>query len=158
YCVAHPLTGRYVNGGVMEHDFEGLYFGDWKPWSSLSNSWKHQDIPQQFGIYGVYLLATFDSEEKVKPFSPENMPSDIIYIGMSSHIDRRLSSSHKAIKRYRKISGDRALEKLWVIKADSKWNNSRDKIEGQAYVAYWERLLLLNYVRAYKTFPLLNSQ
>ncbi|EMN7345174.1 hypothetical protein ACN930_004683 [Vibrio parahaemolyticus] len=90
----------------MEHDFEGLYFGDWKPWSSLSNSWKHQDIPQQFGIYGVYLLATFDSEEKVKLFAPENMPSDIIYIGMSSHIDRRLSSSHKAIKRYRKISGD----------------------------------------------------
>ena len=144
----------------MCDDFTGLYFGNWQKWyDATNNDWKRDDVPEGFGIFGVYLFANLEPDEIEKPFETANMPRSILYIGMSSHIDQRLSSTHQAIEKYLKLEGKNSLEKLYVMKGyTTLTNNIQSRVEGQAYTAYWERLLLLNYVKAYKEFPILNSQ
>lgn len=140
-------------------EYKHISFDDWKPWDLRLKLSEEFDVPEEFGIYGIYLVAEFETAPEVRKITPISIPEEVIYIGMSSHVDRRLEKSHSAIRKYMEESGDSNCEKLWFGRAQSSWTNSQ--LEGQAvataYMAYYERALILEYTRSYGKFPRFNK-
>lgn len=86
-------------------DYDCLSFNRWTHWDSRLRLSKDVDVPVDFGIHGVYLIAKFDQAPEDRKFHPNELPKEIIYIGKSSHVDSRLEKSHPVIKRYKEQSG-----------------------------------------------------
>jgi hypothetical protein len=117
-------------------------------------------VSLEFGILGLYLLAEAD----VKPSSGHalkagELPEEVVYIGMSRHIDRRLEKTHHAVTRYTK-SENAELSRLWFATWQSEWTNfglkRKGGLVGLATLALYERALILLYAKKYGRLPKLN--
>lgn len=154
----HLIT--VMSNAVMSLDScEYVCFDNWQRWSYRDIPAQNCDVREDFGIFGIYLLACFPLECMCKDFDPDELPEEIIYIGMSSHVDLRLARSHKAVRKYRVDTGDSSCENLWYVRGYSVWSNS-DKNRNdmaKAYMSYYERALILKYARAYKVLPKYNQ-
>lgn len=144
----------------MNLNFKDLWFDQWKWWIVRDRPSQDVDVPADFGMFGIYVLARFVSQPTEKNFDPYGMPKEVLYIGMSSHVDRRLERSHTAVRKYRKETGDDLCKKLWYVRAYSPWNNRSLKqiSTATAHVAYYERALILSYVNKYGALPKYNRR
>lgn len=139
-------------------EYEYINFGDWIRWSTRDRpSREVDDVPEIFGVQGVYLIGEFRSPPIQRSIEPKCLPQEIIYIGMSKHLDRRLEKSHQAVKKYRRETGDVHCDSLWYCRAYSHWSNISENKAVTAYVLYYERALILEYVRAYGNLPKYNK-
>jgi len=139
-------------------DYEHIWFDPWKPWHMRYRPSLDFEVPESFGIFGIYLIAAFQSTPVKKEIEPTSLPKEVVYIGMSSHVDRRLEKSHSAVRKYRRETGDERCENLWYGRAYSSWSNGvSGNIEmARAYIVYYERALILEYTRANEALPKYN--
>lgn len=139
-------------------DYEHIGFDPWRPWAHRDRPSQDYEVPESFGIFGIYLIAEFQNPPKKLEIDTSSLPKEVIYIGMSSHVDRRLEKSHSAVRKYRSETGDEQCRNLWYARAYSEWSNGY--AEGariaSAYIAYYERALILEYTRANQQLPKYN--
>lgn len=143
-----------------------LIFSEWRRWSSRPRPSQSLDVPPEFGILGLYLLAGLD-ETNSSPSSNNAdiyLQSEVVYIGMSTHVEQRLERTHSGVAQYRKHFNDSRCNNLWFSTWHSDVTNwslrTREKESIIAYttVALYERALLLEYAKKYGRLPILNKQ
>jgi len=132
-------------------------FSKWKKFIQREQLGGGNDVPDDFGLLGVYLLASLlPSDEK-----PHHLAPDVIYIGMSSHVTRRLDRSHHAVRQYKDDSGDNYLDKLYYSDWMSQWDNRKPNSDiGRAQLAfiyYIERKLIWEYAKKHQRLPMCNK-
>ena len=137
-----------------------IAFSEWRRWYARSRPSREFDVPADFGILGLYVLAAADLILVEQPAEERFLQTDVLYIGMSTHVEQRLAYTHKAVSTYRTEFNDQQCSKLWFSSRHSDWNN-RDlrKPHGAvalATVALYERFLLLSYAGKHGQFPRLN--
>jgi hypothetical protein len=130
---------------------------EWRAWMARNRLGDDFDIPDEFGLLGIYVLATpSPSQEEHKHLAPE-----VIYIGMSSHVTRRMDKTHEAVKRYGQETGDTAGLYLFYSEWLSPWSNlNRNTDMGKsqlAYLQYVERKSIWEYARLYERLPKYNK-
>lgn len=137
-----------------------IEFGEWQNWHSRPRPSRDLDVPANFGIFGLYIFARFESQPDATAVSEAKyLQEEVIYIGMSSHVDQRLEKSHRAASRYRESFSDPQGKNLWFSVWSSPWTNGdRNRVIAQASIACYERALILGYVHQHKQFPLLNKR
>ena len=134
-----------------------VHFSEWKKWIYRDRLSEEFDVPNDYGLLGVYLLAApLPSDQELYHLAPE-----VIYIGMSSHVTKRLDKSHKAVRQYRDKFGDTRIENLYYTEWLSPWSNwDQNRNIGQAQLAfihYIERKLIWEYAKKHHGLPRLNS-
>lgn len=82
-----------------------ISFASWKPWHSRNTTATHDpfDPPPDFDMSGIYLWAHFKNErqKKVDNNGQLHLNPNVIYIGQSKKVTRRLEGSrHEKIKEY----------------------------------------------------------
>jgi hypothetical protein len=133
-----------------------VYFSNWNKWKYRERLADDFDTPDDFGLLGVYLLAAqLPADQELHHLAPE-----VIYIGMSTHVTKRLDKTHKAVCEYRHEFGDSKGEKLYYSDWLSPWSNwNQDDNLGQAQVAfihYIERKLIWEYAKKHHALPRFN--
>lgn len=131
-------------------------FSKWRKWAYRARLKDQYDVPEDFGILGVYLLAISSPKIDVT----DQIPHEIIYIGMSSHVTKRLDRSHKAVRAYRADSGDDYAEHLLYAEWLSEWTNRGSKSVLNVHLAYMhfvERKLIWLYASKYNQIPKYNA-
>jgi hypothetical protein len=94
---------------------------------------------------------------------PANLPKEIFYIGMSSHVDGRLEKHHKAVAQYKMNAGPGGHQKLWFSTWDAAWTNSWPRTSPKSIVeaatlAFAERGLILAYALKHGCRPAMNRE
>lgn len=140
-----------------------LRFDPWKRWTGRDRPSQEFDVPESFGILGLYVLAvSHEGPPAGQPaFSSEELPEAIVYVGMSTHVDRRLELAHKAVSRYREDSSDLNCANLWCARWYSDWSNSpgsSDIVVQLATIAVYERALIHAYASKYGRLPKFNRE
>ncbi|WP_404366764.1 hypothetical protein [Marinobacter sp.] len=140
-------------------NFEKIFFHDWEKWSHRQIPSHDLDVPEGFGIYGIYILGSFFGGPDEMVFDPKNIPEEVFYIGMSRHVDQRLAKSHTAVMSYRDATGDHSCQNLWYVKASSEWsgNSYTSGPLAGSYIEFYERALILQYVITHKKLPAHNK-
>ena len=132
-------------------------FSTWTKWQFRERLSEEFDVPEDFGILSVYLLASPQPSDQ----KPHHLANEVFYIGMSSHVTSRLDKSHKAVCQYRLKSGDDAVENLYFSLWSSDWSNSHQNNNTHktrlAYIQYVERKLIWEYANRYGELPSLNG-
>ena len=136
-------------------------FDPWRRWRLRERLSDELDVPREFGILGLYLLAT--SEVCVSNHAHSDLlhiNSNVIYIGMSKHVTQRLEKHHGAVHRYRQETDDTTAEYLMYSQWMSPWTTYRvaDPKSSRyfAYVRYLERKLIWEYARDFDRLPRFN--
>ena len=134
-----------------------VYFSKWRKWIYRDRVSDNFDVPDNFGILGIYLLAApLPSQNEILHLAPE-----VVYIGMSSHVTRRLDKSHKAVQQYQKDSGDNEAANLYYSEWLSPWSNFDENTDiGKsrlAYIQYIERKLIWDFAKKYQRLPKSNN-
>ena len=134
-----------------------VYFSEWRKWIYRDRLSDDFDVPDDFGILGIYLLAApLPSQDEPRHLAPE-----VIYIGLSSHVTRRLDKSHEVVQQYRKESGDNEAVNLFYSEWLSPWSNwDQNTNIGKsqlAYIQYIERKLIWDYAKKYHELPKFNN-
>ncbi len=141
-------------------DIPTIVFSEWQRWRARSRPSQEFDVPADFGILGLYVLAAADSTLVEQPAEERYLQASVLYIGMSTHVEQRLASTHKAVSTYRTEFNDQECSKLWFASWHSDWNNRElRKPHGAvalATIALYERFLLLSYARKHGRLPHLN--
>jgi hypothetical protein len=137
-------------------------FSDWRPWGLRERTSEQFDVPRDFGILGIYLLA-FSTNGPPPPSSPteRHLLPNVIYVGMSGHVMRRLERAHTAVNSYRKLFDDVSGKKLYFCQWDTDWPNSAtgDKASVQnAALRYVEAKLIAEHALKNGRRPKLNRQ
>ena len=132
-------------------------FSKWRKFKNRDRLSEDFDVPDDFGLLGVYLLASpLPSDQEL-----HHLAGEVIYIGMSSHVTKRLDRSHKAVRQYRDEIGDDSVENLYYSEWSSPWSNWDQKSTiGQAqlaYIHYVERKLLWEYAKKHGGLPRFNG-
>ena len=139
-------------------DLPQFTFSQWERWRSRPRPSQVFDVPAEFGIRGLYLLANSESAPIAEDYADEKyLHPQVIYIGESSHVDQRLERTHNAVRRYREANGDANCDKLWFSVWRSQWTNWDRALAG-ASLALYERALLLAYVKRHEKYPALNRR
>lgn len=137
-----------------------LAFNGWRKWSARPRPSQNFEVPLEFGILGLYLLAEAEGipGDDLAPNS-ENLPEEVLYVGMSTHVDRRLERTHNAVTRFADSKGAN-MNNLWFAVWQSEWTNTNLKqsrgIIALATLAVYERALILAYARKFGRLPNLN--
>ena len=138
-----------------------ISFSPWVRWVSRPRPSQELDVPQDFGILGLYLLAR-ETDDKVPDASTDgfNLPASVIYIGFSRHVDRRLEASHGAVLRYRNKSGDAQCKKLWFAMWRSDWSSMAHKAgrkpQQHTALALYERAAIHAFAAKHGNLPEFN--
>ena len=138
-----------------------LAFAKWRKWIARPRPSHDMDVPSEFGMLGLYMLACSDTTPPGNSTSPDtaDLPEEVIYIGMSRHVDRRLESSHNAVARYKKKYADEPCSGLWFSSWSSEWSSWSSKTCGpveRATLVFYERALILAYAKRFGRLPALN--
>lgn len=137
-----------------------LLFDDCRKWSSRPRPSQDFDVPLGFGILGLYVLAA--SAEEPPPLSTADLPKEVVYIGMSRHVDRRLERSHNGVSLYKSTYSDAACTSLWFSVWRSEWSSGAHRFGvdpiALATVAVYERAVILAYARKHGELPALNRE
>ena len=132
-------------------------FSTWEKWQCRERLSEEFDVPEDFGLLGVYLLASPQPSDQ----ELHHLAHEVIYIGMSGHVTKRLDKSHKTVRRYRLESGDDGAENLYFSLWPSEWSNwhqnSNIHQTRLAYIRYIERKLIWEYANKYGELPRLNN-
>ncbi|WP_429406996.1 hypothetical protein [Paraburkholderia sp. MM5482-R1] len=141
-------------------DLPDMRFSAWTPWRHRQRLAEEFDVPLEFGLYGIYLLATDDVDHLTSNDSDDrHLHPAVMYVGMSTHVDRRIDRHHQAVVDYATSTGDVRKAKLRYSMWQSDWNTYGDEKQrtyAKALVALCERALLFSYVEAYGRLPVLN--
>ena len=79
--------------GRKKMDEPVVRFSKWKKWIYRDRLSEEFDVPDDYGLLGVYLLAApLPSDQELYHLAPE-----VIYIGMSSHVTKRLDKNHVTV-------------------------------------------------------------
>ena len=139
-------------------DEQEVRFTEWRAWIARDRLGDDFDVPDYFGLLGVYLLAApSPSREQPKHLAPE-----VIYIGMSGHVTRRVSKTHGMVQRYVAETGDVDGQRLFYSEWSSSWSNSELNTNiakaRLAYIQYIERKLIWEYAKQYERVPKYNRR
>ncbi|MCE4546498.1 MULTISPECIES: hypothetical protein [unclassified Caballeronia] len=86
----------------MKLEIPDLPFSPWRAWNLRDRPSADFDVPREFGIFGLCLLADGHGDSSCKrPSTGRHLCPKVIYIGMSQHVDRRLKEAHHPVKAYR---------------------------------------------------------
>lgn len=139
-----------------------IIFGEWRKWRTRFRPSQDMDVPTNFGILGLYLLAAHETE-----IAPDESPEErhlnerVVYIGLSAHVEQRLERTHHAVAKYREDFADTKWTNLWFTVWHSDWNNREHdtsrKTVALASIALYERALLLAYAKKHGRLPALNK-
>ncbi|MGN6828148.1 hypothetical protein [Paucibacter sp. M5-1] len=136
-----------------------LLFSPWQHWTARDRPSQELDVPVDFGLFGLYVLAAADVAPS-QALDIAALPEEVVYIGMSSHVGRRLERFHSAVKRYRTACNDPQCKRLWHTtwhQGTSNWHSSqRSGIIAATQVAFYERALLAMYAARYGRLPKVN--
>ena len=92
----------------------------------------------------------------------KQLQAHVLYIGKSTQVEQRLERTHKAVAKYRVQFDDKHCEKLWFSTWHSDWtsmeSDGRRKAVNLASMAYYERAVILAYVRKHGRLPVLNRE
>ncbi len=141
-----------------------LLFTEWHRWIARSRPSQNLDVPPEFGILGLYLLARSDAEAFPAELGTDerHLHSQVVYIGMSTHVEQRLERTHAGVRRYREHFEDSRCKNLWfsVWHSDiSNWHLEKPAgVVARATIALYERALLLAYAKKHGRLPLLNKR
>jgi hypothetical protein len=132
-------------------------FSKWRKYIYRDRLSEESDVPDDYGLLGVYLLASpLPSDQELYHLAPE-----VIYIGTSSHVTKRLDKSHKAVCQYKDEFGDNSIENLYYSEWLSPWSNwDQNSNIGQAQLAfihYTERKLIWEYAQKHHRLPRFNG-
>lgn len=135
-----------------------IIFSKWRRWSHRHCLTEDFDVPRDFGILGIYLFASPEPTDSIK----RHILSNVIYIGMSTHITRRLDKRHKAIRQYQEIFNDPGEQQLYFCEWQSPWTNwdikKESGAEQLAFVRYIERKLIWEYAKKFHRLPIFNKR
>ncbi len=144
---------------------EDIYFISWDAWEKREKATWDCDVPTDFGLAGLYLLANFKDERDVTNESPPtHLDPNVIYIGVSdSPIHRLGSNSHGAVNRYKAKFKDPSLSNLYCTHWQSRITNYelKNSESGEAkrtYFLYLERKLIWEYATRFNRLPALNRK
>jgi hypothetical protein len=139
-------------------------FSGWKSWNLRYRPSEDFDVPQDFGILGLYILANIETGAVPADSAAgeRHLQPSVVYIGMSTHVERRLERTHKGVAAYRKQFNDVKCERLWYSTWHSPWNNSgpltAQRAIERATIALYERFLLLEFAKKHSALPELNRR
>lgn len=144
-------------------NIQKLQFGAWRKWRERPRPSQDRDVPPDFGILGIYILASSETKPGAVDYpSTTNPQEEIVYIGMSGNVDRRLERTHGAVVRYKTMYSDPSCRKLWWSIWCSDWTNMSSRtpagVLAAATLAAYERGLILAYAQAHKHLPSLNRE
>jgi hypothetical protein len=141
-------------------EIPAIKFPQWKRWANRERPSQDFDVPVDFGLLGIYLLATSEVDAGLPPEADRYLDEAVIYIGMSDHVERRLEQSHDAVKAYKKQSGDLAAGNLrftiWHSGAAKGPYERKGPVVAAATIAVYERVLLLKYTEKFGRLPRFN--
>jgi hypothetical protein len=137
-------------------------FSPWNAWRHRERTADDLDVPREYGVPGLYLLATSEiCSVNHTHSSPRHLSQNVIYIGMSKQVTQRLERHHKAVGRYRIEMADNKCERLMYSQWMPYWRSNvisvANKVRDLAYVRFLERKLIWEYVQAFGTLPRLNG-
>jgi hypothetical protein len=139
-----------------------LPFGLWRAWRDRDRPSVELDgVPSDFGCLGLYLLATSEVDDDTAAVQGKRLHPAVVYIGMSTHVDRRLERDHNGVRAYRKEEVGRACQRLRYSAWRSAWTmyagrgTPASAVE-MAALAFYERALLYDFARVHGRLPRLN--
>lgn len=142
---------------INSNDIPDLVFSPWRHWKGRPRPSKQLDVPVDWGLLGLYLLASEDALVALdQPGHKRHVASQILYIGMSRHVDRRLEKHHSGVRRYKERYGDADGAKLVFSMWQSSWSNTVENSVHDAALAMYERILLWEFAKANGRLPALN--
>lgn len=141
-------------------EVSSLRFWDWQKWDARPRPSRELDVPKDFGMLGLYLLAASDARPgSTDAPSVADLPEEVIYIGMSNFVERRVERYHTKVLEYRKSYADESCQKLWFSTWQSEWSNdSPSGTVASASLAFCERALILAYADKHGHYPALNCK
>jgi len=148
---------------MLQIDVSAVRFNSWYRWSLRPRPSQEFDVPVNFGILGLYVLGTGEDKPGagLAP-SGSDLPADIVYIGSSAHVDRRLERWHDAVARYKREFGDDRCSRLWISIWYSDWTNSWEGtgrgVVAQTRLLAYERALIHAYAVQNGRLPALNRE
>lgn len=159
-----PTRIETINDPVSMPSLEipDFRFNQWQRYVDRPRISSDPEVPLDFGLYGLYLIArsNVDLNETART-APKYLQSEVIYIGMSSNVERRLELPHAAVKRHRREYVDPNDSQLWVSiwhAGDSEFSASRrQNYVANASLALYERIVILAYIREFGRPPQFNS-
>nr|WKF58243.1 hypothetical protein HUO10_002741 [Paraburkholderia busanensis] len=153
-----------MSSNITRMDIPQIIFDDWSRWNDRGRpSHEIDDVPSDFGCLGLYLLATSDVDSHTGAGSAKHLHPGVLYIGMSTHVDRRLERYHSAVRAYRREQDDRTCQRLRFSAWRSEWSMyarpgiAKPVVEIAALKLY-ERALLYEFARKYGRLPPLNRE
>jgi len=149
-----PKDRRLRSGCRMKEP--KVEFSIWKKLKNRDRLRDDFDVPEDFGLMGVYLLASpFPSDHGL-----HHLAGEVVYIGMSGHVTKRLDQSHEAVRKYRDETGDVSVENLyfseWISPLSKQYRNGDNKPQ-LAYFHYIERKLIWEYAKKHNRLPKYNG-
>jgi hypothetical protein len=137
-----------------------LKFGAWRPWKDRDRPSQELDVPQDFGLLGLYVLFASETAPS-EPLDIGVLPAEVVYIGMSSRVDQRLEKFHRAVKTYKAKFSDPTCHRLWHATwhhGTSNWERDECKaVIAATEVAFYERALIAMYAAQHGRLPAINS-
>lgn len=136
-----------------------IQFDDWARWDARAKLADELDVPESFGIFGLYLLAHSVGMPETSLGSKKHLSENVIYIGMSSHVDSRLENHHSKVAEYKTEYDDPSCKNLWLTTwMSDQTNDSKTQTYGRTYTSFLERLLILEYVEKFGNLPRFNKE
>ena len=136
-----------------------VHFTDWRNWIARDRLADIKDIPKDFGVLGIYLLAAFESSDPPESESTaRHLHPDVIYIGMSENVTKRVDKHHGAVHRYRQKSMYNKTAKLYCCDWQSQWTNFDKRPPELACIRYIERKLIWEFANMFNRMPEMNLQ
>jgi hypothetical protein len=139
---------------------DDVFFSNWTSWHSRERLDALDDVPHDFGISGLYLLARFETPEDSKSrCEPFHLNPNIIYIGVSRSTIHRLGRNHGTVARYKSTFSDVTLSNLYCSVWQSEISNyeiQRGNAIARSFLLYVERKLIWEYTCTFDRLPRLN--
>jgi hypothetical protein len=128
-----------------------VQFRDWQLWNAAKAA--PADAP---ACGGVYLLAHSHTGVKPERASPENLPREVVYIGVSNNLGMRpIRGTHTGVKDYHdKIDGTN--ERLFVATAPLFETGCEDYAVQRIYAEYVEAWLIWMFTKQHGYPPVLH--
>ena len=136
-------------------------FSEWRKWRVRERASDQFDVPREFGILGLYVLGTWDGSPGSGPADKRHLAPDVVYIGMSDHVLRRLERTHAAVQRYRVDFNDPLCSRLHFAQWESAWTNfgpRKGRVVQAAVLRALEAHLIAEYAMNFGRLPALNRQ
>ena len=141
-------------------DFPVVSFDVWRRFSTRPRLADEHSVPPDFGILGIYLLSAWESDPAPSEATKRHLSESVIYIGMSTHVMRRLDRHHDAVRRYSAEFNDPERKRLFYSQWESDWTNSDREhiVRNLALLKYIESALIAQYAVQFHRRPALNRE